>query len=936
MKTAARLAVFLAALTAARAEPSARLKSAELLRLGDDAVLRLNFERSTAPESVRVLLAPAAANADRAGNGATHLIDGLRFFARSPDPAPGGWDEIGAVAAVADGPSLALLIPRAAIAPRIRWAVEVRDDRWRIVARHPAAGWNETLLRSATEPVPRLDPAPDDFPVRAPRSLSQRFRDLDGGRAWAPRPPPASDGTFRLLLRERESGQYALAEAETVEQCGDAVRLKGAHRGIRWTLRISPDDGGETIEGEFEADDERALTVRIERLLPAGEWTWHDDLDSARRIAPGAGARRNVAPTPFGAGAQSRYPIGVVAGPAGEIVTLEVPPDEPRLFRIEAEDGPPRLGAEFDLGLTPHTLEFPLRATVALRRRQLAGPAADAFRVAWADFQHRHAPLFERRRPEAGFWLPDPEPVADVAELSPLWGLAAPARDQWLALRPFQAAWPVDVAAPPDPAEVLRRLRFYAAFDRGWTGLDARAALLAGARNADGSPAFTITSGRAVAEVNANPAFLTPPSHPMNRAMTVWAMAVASRAAAESVGTLIEGIGGLSALDFNRAALAAARHPATWRAGTPGVGLAGPLAAMELLPPLATALLAENILLAVDLTGVPYPFFSGPADLTLGVLPAPGAPGADTEWNARRALAGPKTAIALFDADFEQWSPADRRAFFDACLFHGMIHAPRYSTDGRSYWSQPGWLDRDRATFRTYGPWIRRLAEAGWTPDRAASTTTPGWRMEQFGSGPTLLLTLRRNTAAPAEALVRVPLTEKAVVLDPLSGACEPIWPAGGSAAFHVRVPPAATALRIVAPWSATATEAAFLKNWTSGEGEAAAAAINLRACAAESDAAIVTEIRVVERRFHFRLINRGDATAIISDARWSQGASMRSFAADPRILAAGESVEFSGELPDRAGAERAWTEVRWRCQRGARSWDVSRAFRPTDLAIAP
>jgi len=208
--------------------------------------------------------------------------------------------------------------------------------------------------------------------------------------------------------------------------------------------------------------------------------------------------------------------------------------------------------------------------------------------------------------------------------------------------------------------------------------------------------------------------------------------------------------------------------------------------------------------------------------------------------------------------------------------------------------------------------------------------------VEHFGAGPTLLLTMRRDAGAAAETSIRVPLAEGAVALDPLNGACETLTPVNGIASLRVRLNAGAAALRVVAPWTAVPAEAAFLKAWTSGAGEAAAAALNLRACIVESESGVAAELQTVEGRPRIRLINRGDGPAIVSDIRWSQGAVLRTFSADPRILAAGESVEAIGEWPAPAGGQRPWIEVRWRTQRGAQSWAAARAFHAADETPLP
>lgn len=939
MRTAAALAVLLAAQATVFAEATPRLQSAEMLRLADHAVLRLRFDRPPDPAAVRVYLAASAADAVHPPDEATHLIDGLRFFSRSPDPAPGGWDEAGAVAAVADGSILTLLIPRAATAPRLRWAVEVSDADWRASVRHPPAGWNDTVLRHAPEAAPLVDAAlpPETYPLRSAPPLTGRAFERHAARPWVRAAVSENKPPFCVRISEPGTSESAPCEAALIERDGPTMRLSGEWHGVLWAIVATPDEKEKewSLEGEL-VGGERALSVAIEWKLPPGQWFWHSDLESARPIASDAGPFQNAAEFPFGAGRQSRWPIGVASRPDGRAAALTVSPDEPRIFRIEAADAPPRLRVVFDLGLTPHTREFPGRASFALHCREWDAGKADPFRAAWADFQKRHPALFERRLDRVAYWMPDRAPAANVSELGPLRGVDAPSGERWLALRPFHARWPMPPAPASDVGEALRRLRFFAAFDRGWTGLDARAALLAGARRADGSLALKVAGETASVELNAHPDFFTPPSQPLNRAMAIWAAVASSRAAGESVGTLIEGLGDLSELDFNRAALAATRLPAAWKHDAAGVGVASSLAALELLKPLSAALREHGGLLAVEVSGPTHPFAAWSADLLLVRLSAPNSEAALADWSAWRALAGAKPVVALYDADFERWTPEDQRAFGAACLFHGFLPTPQESLDGRSYWSRADWFERDRPFFRTYWPWIRRLAEAGWRAEGQTRADVAGWRIEHYGDGPVLLLTLRRQREAPAVNTLRIPLRESGVVLDPLSGSCIALTPEQGSAAFTVRLEPGAIGLRVVAPWNEISDLASFLKGWVSGDGESVAAATNLRACAAETDAAVESEIRSVGRRFRIRLINRGTTPVVISDLRWLRGATIQALTAEHRTLAPDEAAEWTADATSVAGGERAWVDLRWRIQRGARSWDIARLFRQSDLDPAP
>ena len=925
---------------AAASPPAPR--EVEWLRLGEDAVIRLQFETLPRPESVRLLLARDDENGAPPIR-ARYLVDGLRFFRRVEEAVPGGWEAIADVPAVADGGNLTLLLPRDVVAPRISWAVEITDHEWHPVARYPPTGWRETEW----DRIPEAAPICDD-PLPPSEALQPSACPLDRVRMSLHRLPwqPVEDETrrgkpwptiarMRFSVREADTEAATVFEPARIQWCDSAVRWDGEEEGLRWRLYFTPEeDGSVFVVGEIEADAERRVEAAIEYMLPEGDWIWHDDIASARPLRGGGAPRRNAFAWPFGCGEQSRYPLGVVSR-GREIVVFETVPESPRAFRIEAADGPPRLRVAFDLGLTPLTAQFPRRASFAVAVYEMNAAAGSPFRAAWERFQTRHPGAFRRRTHEVGLWLPhDARPTSDVEEFHPLWGCSAPARRRFLFSLPFHARWPLDASRTFDENEARRRLRFYAAFDRGAVGLAARTALLGGARAEDGALAIVMDDREAELEVNAHPAFMTTPSQPLNRAQAEWATIRAAAASGEYAGVYVAGAGRLRALDTNRAALAVASMPATWRENDRAIGLAGPLAAMDYLRSLARALEPMDVWLAVEVSGVCPPCLPTVGDVLLTGESPENKADRERRWNALRALAGAKPVIVVFNEDFEAWSTTDLRARCERCLLYGFLPAPGRAPNGNVYWNEPRWLERDRPLWRMYLPWLRRLAEAGWRPQGRAHPLAPEWRVEQFGPDPhgSFFLAARRPDGAPAESEIELALDAPIVLLDPLSGQCEDIRPTDGRARVRWRAPRDRTLLRLAAPWDALTEEARFLRSWSPPSGEGAALLTNLRAVVigreAEADSRLTLH---PEGRAELWLENRSDQPLIISPPRLSIGGRVALLTAEPRILAPGESATLGAKLAPSEQREHEWLEVRWRFARADREWTCARVVRPAD-----
>ena len=200
-----------------------------------------------------------------------------------------------------------------------------------------------------------------------------QVRDLAAGDAFVPVPASATDGTFT-------GAAASLAFSGEWKRPGHAVELACI------VTATPPRD--------------RAITVRVSLPLDAAGWTWWDDALQSRRIEPGQHYARVLSWD--GTRDVSAYPCCAVSG-AQSGISLAVPLEEPRAYRL-AYDAPRRaLEAEFDLGLSPDALRLPARAS--FRLLVYAHDPAWGFRDALRRYYDLFPAYVERRAPGSGIWL---------------------------------------------------------------------------------------------------------------------------------------------------------------------------------------------------------------------------------------------------------------------------------------------------------------------------------------------------------------------------------------------------------------------------------------------------------------------------------------------------------------------------------------------------
>ncbi len=898
------------------------LQAAGLFRLSDGSVVaRLQCAGKFRPENVRLTL-DLSGRAPSAEAPPTRLIEGTVCYRRPDDATGWAWDETGGAAWLQfegeSGGEIFYLLPERTEAERVRWAVETVDEQWQTVDRMPEAGMltaRVAELPELTAPPPAIAADLREIVTNAPAALSPRVRkDLEAypweqhaagaeaGRLAAPfLPQPVP---LRVRMRDARTGGEAELKPGRTWIDGDRARWTGEAMDVAWSLMFEKTgEGAVRVTAEFEAKNERCLQVEIACDLPEGPWLWHDDVLTARAAGAAGGRLACTRPWPYGLAREiSVHPFGVVSCGEGALMA-ETPPGEPRSFVIALDPATRRFGLTCDLGLSPLTARFPGRAAVECAFRPLALAGAPVFRAALADWYTRH---------------PAPSRVAADA-----WVEEWPVRP-WLLWLPFPAG------AERSETEALRLLRFQGACGRAGAGLDAQAALLSGARRADGAYAIDfgdlLLRDAARLGLGVDPEIMTTATAPANRAGIEWDRI---RRVLDAGGTAVrlEDLDKLQGLDFNRAALAVADYPCVFVAGDLQPGLAVPIAACEFIHPLASALRKRGAATSAALRGLPVPFHLPALDrLSVEPIEAEGEL-RRRELAALRALAGARPVSLGRPAARGAETAAAARAFLDDCLTWGFLPAPRALPDSAG------------SLLESYGPLLARLAAAGWEPWGPGAAVTTGLQVECFGRAESTVRHFAVRNLASTSAVAEVEITgvqDPVAILTPLTAACDVARPREGRVVARLPLAAGEAGAFDVFRLSQAAVEEQFLQAWRPVTGEAEAALKNLRSARREFEAGLACRIqtaapaiRGTRNSLVARMANEASENMVISEATLQFAGARRSLGGEPRILAPGESIEYTGYFAEEDLAGAPWMEVRWRAQKGSQDWTGARMIRP-------
>jgi len=531
---------------------------------------------------------------------------------------------------------------------------------------------------------------------------------------------------------------------------------------------------GDRLAATVEVSSPRARCLSMTWRLPLAldGWTWEADPRAAEPVT----ATSNHSAGPIFA----KYPVASVDdGSVG--LAMSVVPDQPAVQTMRAtRDG---LATVVEMGVSPAAPHARRSFSFELSRDDPAW----GFRSALARFYEGHPDLFEVSSPRGAVWtlkLP-PADTPDVEDFRLAFyecgGIGEDARRQareqgMLTLR-YTEPWGMRQSFPdaenredmPPYDERLAQLREWAAdtnSDEKWRGLPraqvAAAVLNSLMLNPDGVGAYLedkYTHWAMWWQLNPSPHLAEP-----NRATIAYATEI-DPSLEWADGIYLDSVSIRHCLDEDHdpAHLAAARCPLTFslRTGAPMV-LSG-MANYEFMADLRERLLARGKLLMMNLFPPATALYGHLADITGCELAGPQP---DDQAMQQRIWAHQRPVSNLLQWKFAvlnrvpAWTPEEARQYFDNQLLYGFW--PGISTAGggtepgyrgmHRYFREPGMFERDRELWREYLPVFDELNAAGWEPVTRARCEPATVRVERFGSGGIIYLTVHNHGDEPADA----------------------------------------------------------------------------------------------------------------------------------------------------------------------------------------
>ena len=182
------------------------------------------------------------------------------------------------------------------------------------------------------------------------------------------------------------------------------VTLTGTEQEAGLTLETRWEPAADGIDVHATVKDltgkDRAVTAYFVLPLADLPWVWHEDI--LRSTTPkGDGEYLNTSGWPI-SGVASAYPFcSVTSGDVG--LSLSVPMDCPRIFRLVYNSSLKALYVAVNLGLTPDTANFPSQAD--FRFSIYRHDPQWGFRAAAARYYQRHPQFFTQRLKTGGIWM---------------------------------------------------------------------------------------------------------------------------------------------------------------------------------------------------------------------------------------------------------------------------------------------------------------------------------------------------------------------------------------------------------------------------------------------------------------------------------------------------------------------------------------------------
>jgi hypothetical protein len=472
----------------------------------------------------------------------------------------------------------------------------------------------------------------------------------------------------------------------------------------------------------------------------------------------------------------SEYPLATLA--AGSALTLAVPPDQYRPFRLAYNRSTHQFFAAFDVGLSSTPAGFPQTASVELWLYR--SDPAWGLRAGLAGFYSRFPAAYARNLTNEGIWVAfaDLRGITNVSDFGIAYHEISydPALIQFddtngiQSFRYLSEPWSYWMTMPTNIPNTDYDSVYGYLLTQQSQGLQAAAATLSsGARDPNGRLQFFPAAEPwcpygAAFYVNPSP-YIADPLIAVTKFNSEWNSTVRDVYNDPENGVL-DGeyldsfLSGATIADYSSNHLRTTSFPLTYtrdnlRLMTPLIfgtcEMARTIAAD--VHALGKAIIANALYVwpylptglgVFDFAGAEINWFDGSGNF---VQPP------DSTLLYARALSGVRPYGYLLDTDFTKVSSAGMETYMRVCAVYG-IYPSAFSADAadNNYFEQPALYERDRPLFKKYVPLIRALSLAGWQPVTGATVGTTAVGIEAFGTNPVTgghYLTLRNFTSQP-------------------------------------------------------------------------------------------------------------------------------------------------------------------------------------------
>ncbi len=539
-----------------------------------------------------------------------------------------------------------------------------------------------------------------------------------------------ADGRARAVL-SAESPSLALNLHATIEAGKDRIEISGTLTDL--------------------AGKDRSVSLYFALPMGGGKWVWWDDATSLRDTTGGGDFRHVVSVGAGVNGTMSRYPLSALCDKErGFGLSLAVPMDSPRLYRLGYDADRNIFYIVYDFGLCRDVQAFPGKASFKFVIYTF--DPKWGFRAALKKYYDIFPQLFVKRLEKEGLWMAFRK-ISEVERFADFGfafkeGANETKFDDEHGFVTFRYTEPQSYwqRMPKDADRTYEGCVSFLKRAADGGNRMAVATVSSGIFDATGRYSLTVRNtpwcDGCVFALNPSPLL----KGDVTKAKVNYAIGDADRRYSDSSkGTLdgeyLDSLEGWSSLcNFRRGHFRSAGIPLTFDTLTKKPCILNGFSIYEFAKYMSEDVHRRGKLMMANSVPIRFGFLCHLFD-TCGIeinWKRGGKFRPDDEWimNYRRAMMFQKPYLFLMNTGFAAWGYADTEKYMRRCVFYA-FYPSFFSANASSghYFSQPALYNRDRPLFKKYVPLIRELSKAGWQPITHAKTSDPDVRVERYGDG---------------------------------------------------------------------------------------------------------------------------------------------------------------------------------------------------------